>query len=290
MKDRQAQLEENIVAEQLASFYKLIEPYSKLILTAVVVVVVALIGIGVYTSGETAKRSDATFELLMSNPEVPSQFPNTVAASWSLLFQANDNLAQGINSLYQDRDEAETLLAQAKDQFTDARSGTKDPLLVSRSSFGLAMACESLGEVDEAIKAYERTVEANESEQMVEVAQSRIDRLSNPDTADFLAWFSEQDFAPADPSLPPELPGASSLPDIPDIDLPSLNLGNDMKASDEPAKEIEGGLELPETGAESESAESADKESDSEDGTASEKESTEEPETAADDSAAESDN
>ncbi|QEF99891.1 hypothetical protein Mal15_39580 [Stieleria maiorica] len=247
MKDRQAQLEQNIVAENLAGFYKKIEPYSKLILTVLVIVVVGLIGAGLYSSGEVAKRSDATLQLLMENPEVASQYPDTVAAAWSLLFQGNDSLAQGINSLYQDRDEAETLLSQAKDQFSDARSASDDKLLLSRANFGLGMAAESLGEIDEAIEAYKRAVDANESEQMVAVAQERIDRLSNPDTVEFLAWFSEQDFAPADPSLPPELPGASTLPDLPDLDLPDLNLGDDMKATEEPAAPIEGGLELPET-------------------------------------------
>ncbi|MDV6031566.1 MAG: tetratricopeptide repeat protein [Phycisphaera sp. RhM] len=247
MKDRQAQLEQNIVAENLAGFYKKIEPYSKLILTAVVIVIVALIAVGLYSSGEVAKRSDATLQLLMENPEVASQYPDTVAAAWSLLFQGNENLAQGINSLYQDRDEAETLLSQAKDHFSDARAASKETLLLSRANFGLGMAAESLGEIDEAIDAYKRTVEANESEAMVAVAQERIDRLSSPDTVEFLAWFSDQDFSPADPSLPPELPGASSLPDLPDLDLPDLNMGDDLKSSDEPSAPIQGGLELPET-------------------------------------------
>ncbi|MCA9135318.1 MAG: tetratricopeptide repeat protein [Planctomycetales bacterium] len=259
MKDRQAQLEQNIVAENLAGFFKTIEPYSKLILAAVVAIVVAFIGIGWYSSGQTAKRSDATLSLLVSDPDVATKYPNTPAAAWSILFQANDKLAQGIDALYQDRDEAETLLSEAKNQFIDARAATDEALLVSRASYGLALAAESLGETDDAIAAYKRVVEANESKEMVEVAEERIDRLSDPDTSDFLAWFSEQDFSPADPSLPPELPGASSLPDLPDLELPSLNLGDEMKASEEPAGTIEGGLELPETTTEPAASESSDK-------------------------------
>ncbi|MCO8123010.1 tetratricopeptide repeat protein [Stieleria sp. TO1_6] len=246
MKDRQEQLEQNLVAENLASVFKKVEPYSKLILAGVVAVVVALVGIGLYTSGQTAKRADATLQLLMENPEVASQYPDTVAAAWSLLFQGNDSLAQGINSLYQDRDEAETLLGQAKEQFTSARGASKDTILVSRANFGLAMAAESLGEVEEAKQAYQGTVDANESEQMVEIAKQRIARLANPQSDEFLAWFSEQDFSPADPSLPPELPGASGLPDLPDLELPDLDLGDNLKASDQPQDAVEGGLELPE--------------------------------------------
>jgi hypothetical protein len=254
MKERQAQLEENIVAENLASVYRRIEPYSKPILGAVVALVVVLIGFGFYRSEQTAKRSDATFSLLMEDPEVALRYPETPAAAWSLLFQANDNLAQGINALYQDRDEAETLLSQAKDQFQDAAAASEETLLLSRANFGRGMAAESLGQIDEAIEAYEQTVAANESEQMVEVAQERIDRLSNSGTKEFIAWFSEQDFAPADPSLPPELPGASSLPDLPDLDLPDLNLEDsaeeaaaesDSEMSESPQPPAETGLELP---------------------------------------------
>ena len=244
MKDRQAELEKNIVAEGLAGFFKKVEPYSKLILVAVVVVVIALLGLAFYNNEQTAKRSDATMALLMESDEVAEDYPGTLAAGWWHLFQGEDNLAQGINALYQDRDEAETLLNEAKDDFINARSTADDVILVSRANFGLALAAESLGLVDEAIEAYQRTVDAGESDQMVEVAQERIDRLSNPSTTDFLAWFSEQDFSPADPSLPPELPGSSSLPDLPDLELPELDLGDDMKATDDP-KAIDGGLQLP---------------------------------------------
>lgn len=244
MKDRQAQLEQNIVAENLGSFFKKIEPYSKLILAGVVALVVVLIAFGLYSSDQSAKRSDATWNLIMENPEVAVKFPNTEPAAWALLFQGNNDLAQGVNSLYQDRDVAETLLTDAKDQFIKAREASKDTIVISRANYGLGMASESLGEINEAIEAYKRTVAADESEQMVKVAQGRIDRLSSADAVDFLIWFGEQDFAPADPSLPPELPGLGALPDLPDLELPDLNLGDEMKATDEP---IEGGLQLPDS-------------------------------------------
>ena len=250
MKDRQAQLEQNIVAENLAGFFKKIEPYSKLILAGVVALVVGFIAVGLYTSGESQKRSDATLGLLMNNPEVVDEFPETAAAAWSQLFQGNNDLAEGIRLLYQDRDEAETKLSQAIETFTDASRSSKNSLVISRSNFGIAVASESLGKIDEAIEAYKRTAAAAESDQMVEVAEERIKRLSDPQSTGFLAWFSEQDFAPADPSLPPELPGAGALPDLPDLpmddlEFPGLDLGDKMKASDEPSKPIEGGMELP---------------------------------------------
>ena len=247
-KERQQELDQNIVAEGLVKFYKKIEPYSKLILAGIVLVVVAFLGLGLYTSGQTAKRSDATLQLLMNNPEVSSQFPGTVAAAWSLLNQGNQNLSLGVTALYQDRDEAETLLNQARDYFKDARGSSKDKILISRANLGVGLASESLGEIDDAIEAYERCKEANESEQMVEVAQSRIDALSLPANQDFLAWFAAQDFTPADPSLPPELPGASSLPDLPDLDLPDLSLDEGLTEGDDGPKTQAGSTTPEETG------------------------------------------
>jgi hypothetical protein len=254
MNSRQHELEENIVAEGLASFLKKIEPYTKLILVVFVVLVAALVGYGLYTSGQTAKRSDATLQLLMNNPEVAMQYPGTSAAAWAMLFEADQNLAQGISALYQDRDEAETLLAQAKDQFIDARNASENKILISRANYGLGLATESLGEIDEARDAYQRCVDANESEQMVEVAQQRIDRLDNAQTGEFLTWFSEQDFSPADPSLPPELPGASDLPDLPDLELPDLGDDGDAEGSmeetssgEDPVEPEGSPIEMPET-------------------------------------------
>jgi tetratricopeptide (TPR) repeat protein len=245
MKERQEQLEHNLVADGLVDFYKKIEPYSKLILAAVVAAVIGLIGLALYSGGQTAKRSDATLNLLMEEPEVSKNYPNTAAAAWSLLFQGNDSLAQGINNLYQDRDLAETMLAEAKERFKEARGATREKIVISRANYGLGLAAESLGEVDEASAAYQGVVDANESEQMVSVAKERMERLVDPQVKEFLAWFSEQDFAPADPSLPPELPGATTLPDLPDLELPDLSLGDGMKASDGPAEPVEGGLGLP---------------------------------------------
>ncbi|MCC9601970.1 tetratricopeptide repeat protein [Stieleria sp. JC731] len=252
MNTRQEELENNIVADQLTSFYKKVEPFSKLIVVGVIAVVVGMLGYGFYSSTQTATRSDATFQLLMNNAEVASQYPDTTAAAWSELFQANQNLANGISALYQDRAEAETLLTQAKDEFINARVSSSDSILISRANYGLAIAHESLGETDDAIKAYEACIAAKESENMVEAAEKRIENLKSSNATQFLTWFNEQNFAPADPSLPPELPGASTLPDLPDLELPNLDLDSDLdsrfdslrgEASD---KEMTGGIELPE--------------------------------------------
>ena len=155
MNKRQEELDRNIVADNLFGAYKKIEPYSKLILAGVVAVAVLLVAIGLYTSGQYQNRSQATWELLMENPEVTSRYPETAAASWSLLFRGNEDLAQGINQMYQDREAAETQLSQAKDLFNEAIVMSDDTIIISRAYYGIGLAEESLGNVDDALKAYE---------------------------------------------------------------------------------------------------------------------------------------
>ncbi|MEM0925869.1 MAG: tetratricopeptide repeat protein, partial [Planctomycetota bacterium] len=186
MNDRQTQLETNIVADSLGKFFKKIEPYSKVILGGVVAIVVVLIGYGLYRNNETANRSDATLQLLMDNPEVASLYPETTAAAWSLLYQANRDLDNGVRALFDNRDEAESLLTQAAEQFESAIATSDAVLVQSRGNYGIGMAMESLGKLDDAIAAYERVIAANESEEIVEVAQERLDRLKDPASGEFL--------------------------------------------------------------------------------------------------------
>ena len=55
-----------------------------------------------------------------------------------------------------------------------------------------------------AIDSYQKVIDLNESEAMVERAEERIAALKKPETREFIAWFSKQDFSPTnDPSLPP---------------------------------------------------------------------------------------
>lgn len=250
MNDRTHELEKNLLAEKLVHINKAVEPYSKMILAGVAVVVVGAIAYGFVRMNESAKRSDATLELLLQNSEMVDnpKYAGTAAVSWSMLNQANEYLAQGVQTLYMDRDEAETLLEQAKSSFNRAISTSNHEVLRSRAHLGLAMAEESLGDIERAILEYEKVAQIGESDAMVQNVEARVAALQQPETQEFINWFAEQDFAPASPSMPPALPSDSSLPSMPDLDLPDLdlNLSEGLKSDDEtPAKPIEGGLEMP---------------------------------------------
>ena len=244
-KQKQTELDQNELAVWMAKVNKSIEPYSKLILVGVVALMAGWVYWGLRKSSQSEARSDSTYSLLMNDPEVADKYPGTSAAAWSTLYSGNKDLESGIQSLYADRTDAEILLNEAKDSFNKAVSISDDKLLLSRGYLGIALASESLGQLDEAIEAYEKCAEIDESKAMVEKAQSRIEELSRPDTKAFVAWFDTQDFSPKDPSLPPELPGGSSLPELPDLNLSPLLSGeqDEMSLEDTPGK-----IELPEGG------------------------------------------
>ncbi|TWU34969.1 YfgM family protein [Novipirellula artificiosorum] len=245
--ERRHELQENILANHLGNINRAIEPYSRQIAIAVVLLAVAAIWYSLYSSKVSGRRSDATLKLIQESetqdPEalatVGTQYPGAPAASWADLYRGSALLAQGTRTLFLNRSDAETQLSDAKTAFESALSNGKDKLLKSRAHYGIARSAEAMGSIEEAIAAYEDCIKVGESEEMAKACQDRITALNDPDTTKFMAWFADQDFTPADPSLPPSLPSGSSLPDLPDLNLPDLDLG---ETSDEAPV---GGLDMP---------------------------------------------
>ena len=255
--NRPEQQEENELFEYLKKINKSVEPYSKVILGVFLVCLVAAIGYGLYRDTVSGNRSEATLELLRAvgkqDTEALAQlgetkYPGTPAAAWAHIYAGNAHLSNGIQQMFADRDDAQTDFDEAKSSFEAALAAGDNPILRSRAYFGLARIEESLGNIDEAVEQYEKCVGVNESKEMVEVAQERIETLSSAGSKEFLAWFMKEDFAPKAPSLPPSLPPMSSLPDIPDFESDDSDEPDDEKSDEPPAKPKDGGFELPPEG------------------------------------------
>ena len=267
--ERRHQLEHNELAVWLGKVNKSIEPHSKPIAAVVAVAVVAGIAWTFLTTEQLAKRSDATLQLIQAAAggdsevlaKVGDTYSDTEAGSWARLYQGQQLMIQGMTALYRNREEAEILLSDAKQALQSAVNSSSNNLLASRGHYAIAQIEEALGDVTNeqgedgesmlaAIDSYQKVIDLNESEAMVERAEERIAALKKPANREFIAWFSEQDFSPTnDPSLPPStLPGGSEIPGLPDLDLslPALDLGGES-TSETP----EGGLELPDTEGES---------------------------------------
>jgi hypothetical protein len=245
MNDRRNELNETEIGKGLDRINQAIEPHSKTIVLGLVVLVALAIGWALYSSEQTGKRSLSTFQLINAAGEgdaenlqrVTSTFPDTLAAGWASLFRGDETFGSGVQQLFQDRDAALAELETAEEAYRKAKSLGGDALLISRANLGVAKVAEARGESEKAIDAYREVIASGESDQMKEYAESRIEVLKRKDTTEFLAWFNEQDFAPAEPSLPPSLPGMGTLPGLPDLKLPELTLSSgegDEAKKDEP--------------------------------------------------------
>ncbi|MEE2934392.1 MAG: tetratricopeptide repeat protein [Planctomycetota bacterium] len=264
--ERRHELQQNDLAVYLNKINKSIEPHSRLIAVAVGALFVAFIGYALYSSQQTGNRSVATLQLIegvggqdaevLAN--INDSFPDTIAGKWAKLYQGQGYLSDGLQALYTDREEAEGLFKDAQSAFQRVLETGKDRLLVSRANLGIAQSKEAVGDLQGAKEAYEAVKAANESEAMIELANSRIEALSKPETEEFMAWFADQDFSPTMPSAAdPSLPPSTTIPGLPDFDLP--NLESAMEGASE-ERDLEGGISLPEVVDETLSAEDSSEE------------------------------
>ena len=265
--ERRHELQQNDLAAYLDQANKRIEPYSKQILVGILLVLAVVVAYSFYNSERDAESSMATMELIQ-NTNVPSQdsealgdintnYIETSAGKLAKLYEGMALVSQGTQDIYQEREAAEDSLNEAIQVLTDAATNTDDALIKSRAHLGVALANVTLGNKEAAIDAYNQVIAANESEAMVENAESRIASLDSPSGEEFAAWFKTADFkAAALPNLDPALPSASGLPGMPDFDLnlpglatptPSTNTEGETNPLEGEAapRDLDGGLDLP---------------------------------------------
>ena len=229
--ERRHELQQNSLADFIGTQLKRIEPYTKLIAVAIALLAVAFVAWGLYRGALSGERSDATLELIQNassgDPEalgsVGERFGNTTAGQLAKLYQADALLSAGIANLFDDREEAQTQLAEALRLYETVAAASGDTLTRSRAQLGVARTYESLGDVEQAQTAYRAVIAIDESDAITTLAEQRIEYLNSPMTQEFFAWFEQQDFSPADPALPPDLPSDTSLPSFPDLDLDDLS-------------------------------------------------------------------
>lgn len=239
--ERRHELQQNDLAIYLAKLNTAVEPYSRVILVVVAALIFGAIGMSFYSSQQLADKSEATLYLIQASAggdaevlgeQISDKYPNTAAAAWARLYQGDQYLAEGSQQLFNDRSKGTELLSDADAAFRNAIGNSNDPLLRSRAHYGIARAAEALGNVEDAVAAYTDVIADAESDAMVKQAEERIAALNKPQTKEFLVWFADQDFSPADPSLPPSLPGSEALPALPDLELPGLDFGDAEEKKD----------------------------------------------------------
>ncbi len=242
--DRRHELETNVLANRLGAVIETGRPVGGLVLIGIVLIIVAALGYGAFTSWTHKANSEAWTEFYLlddGNAEafntVVESFPSSSAAPWARQAMGDSQLARGIDLLYTNRATGETMIGDAVTSYKAVLDSTYDNELRYKAMLGLAQAYESLGKLDDAIKQFEQVEKSPAPAAITKLARERIEWLRNDASKNFYRWFAS--LKPA-PDAPPPLPNNLSVPPTaPDISFPTkdaLNLTTPTTAADSRAE------------------------------------------------------
>jgi hypothetical protein len=208
------------------------QPYWRLLLGGVVLVIGAAVAFGILANRRTAAESKAWNQYLSALSqndfdlerisEVGRKYPGTSAALWAYQRVADAALADGTRLMFENREEAAEKLAEAIESYSFVAENAQDPLLKQQSTFGWAQALEASNKLDEAAAKFESIVQQAPGTTVATLAEKRLKELRDKDTADFYAWFYAQKPAspPSTPATGSSTPSLRDLPGDPDLSIP----------------------------------------------------------------------
>ncbi|MCC6512299.1 MAG: hypothetical protein IT423_24590 [Pirellulaceae bacterium] len=224
--ERRHELQTNYLADHLGTAVQSSKPYAVYAIAGVAAVAIAAIGYGIYST-QAAKASSAAwgdyyFNIGSGDAEVFQQVsqdhPGTAAANWSKQAWADNQLRQGLDTLYTNRKTAEESINSAIDAYQEVLKNSYEPDLKNRAAIGLAQAYESIGKLDEATRYYKQ-VASGSQDGFGTMANSRLAWLSSGDGKAFYDWFATVKPTPA---APPAMQGdLSTPPTSPDLVFPN---------------------------------------------------------------------
>jgi hypothetical protein len=209
-----------------------ISPYWRTIV-GVAVVAVTAIALFQFISVSRRHAEEANWEAYfaaidgMNAPALQELAQNGSGAvvPWAYHAAAHGRLAEGMQSLYTDRDQARSALEEAVAGFNSAVAASENnDLLNQRSLWGLALANEGLNELEQAKAAYQKLLARWPESPLAKRAQERIASLNSPETQDFYRWFFEQKPVVASGSPFDTNPAETfTIPNEPDLTIPDVN-------------------------------------------------------------------
>ena len=188
--ERRHELEKNELADWMVGVGQKVKPYQNAILIAALL----MIGAGVIFAWSFKRSADrneagwtAFFQALDARTPDPVEFEElakneaykgTEMANWALVIAADRHLAAGCRDLFINKADAKDHLRSAVEQYTKVLEQTGQSSLMNRATFGLARALESQGELDAAVKQYEKVVDEWPNGAYTKMAEQQI-RLLN---------------------------------------------------------------------------------------------------------------
>ena len=259
--DRRHELQTNELASLLTQGLERYRSQLPTIGLVAVVVLLAVVAIGFWTSTRGNSTANAWQEYYQAAnasdlKALAEKYPDTEVYLWARLDLADAYCFEGKHKLDTDRENGVARLREAVQIYAGVTNSPRArPEMVRRSALAEAKCLELLGERDKAIETYKKVADkyAVTHPAMAKEAASRASDLEQPDAADFYKWLSE--YKP--PTIKAVLP--------PDIEFPPAEGGKDTPSGpDDKPKEPSDEAAGPKDEKPSDAKESGDKPSEGE--------------------------
>lgn len=236
--ERRHELQKNDLADMVGTEIDHVKPYLKTILGVIVALLAVGFTIMFLSQQQATKNAVAWGELyeVLGSPSTQDlekfseDHNRTQPGEWALLVAANSKLQEGVRQMFENRQDAEESLSQAKKLFQKVLDSAPSQVMIrQRAQLGLAKTFESLNEPEAAIPHYEQLVQSAPDTPFGKAAAERLASLKRLNSEHWYAWFAEQKPAPA---LDPRSTNPLNINDLPgqdnlrtpggDLSLPNL--------------------------------------------------------------------
>lgn len=195
------ELQQNDLALGLQKLNRFLEKYGNRISIGICVATALLVGWILWRNAARGRDQVAWSQLsAASSPDdladVWKKNPDSAAAPWARLVEAEQRLASGIQSMFLDVEAGRKDVDLARKSFevlSEQSSAARE--VRERALFGLARAEESMsdGSTKEATAAYQRLLERFPDSFYKDEAQRRLKELASGGSAEFYQWFAKFD-------------------------------------------------------------------------------------------------
>ena len=238
-------LADNDLQRVLVTWKDSLAKYTGLLVAGAILLAVGL-GYWLISANSARQTREAAWERLAS-AEVPEayaavadSYPGSEAAVWARLSEARSYLAEGVQSMFTDRPAAIERLESARKVAAQIADDENAPLQArEQAALYRAVALESMsdGDTSKAVQAYERYTKEYSGAARVAFAEQRIEELKRDDTAQFYAWFSEQNPTPAKPPEPNDGLDTETTPPAVEEESASKETAEETTSEDEAAED-----------------------------------------------------
>jgi tetratricopeptide (TPR) repeat protein len=222
MKSERKQIQEsNLLADKIEAQFVQVKKALPAILAISAIVLVSLLGYGLYASMQETAAAKAWTALYFSDTDpseltsISSDFAGTSAGQWAKQKAGDAYMAKALERVYVDREVAEQYFKQAIDEY-QAITNTSDVFLKERAWFGQAQAAEGLGDSEQAVACYRKvTATPGLSPELLASINQRINWIESKSGEAFFAWYQQRKSAV--PALQQAEPVKLPLPGAPDF-------------------------------------------------------------------------